>query len=279
MAGTAGGSSFSRVGDCLFVGNTASDRGGGAGWGMLNNCTLSGNQASGSGGGAYGSAMNNCILYYNSAPTDANYGTICDGCYPVNNACSIPLISGTGNITNAPLFVNQVAGDYHLGSNSPCINAGNNAGASSATDFDGNPRIVGGTVDIGAYEFQSPVSQISYAWLQQYDLPINTNTDFSDADGDGMNNWQEWRTGTIPTNSSSLLQMMSPAFTNNPSGVTVSWQSVSGVNYFIQRCSDLLAQPAFSTIQTDIAGQTSTTSYTDSTATNGGPYFYRVGVQ
>ncbi len=45
-------------------------------------------------------------------------------------------------------------GDLRLQSNSPCINAGNNAYVSNTIDLDGNPRIVSGTVDIGAYEYQ-----------------------------------------------------------------------------------------------------------------------------
>ncbi len=78
--------------------------------------------------------------------------------------CTTPLpANGIGSLTNARLFVDYAGGNLRLQSNSPCINAGLNAYAPGATGLDGNPRIVRGTVDIGAYEFHGPGSVISYA--------------------------------------------------------------------------------------------------------------------
>ena len=58
---------------------------------------------------------------------------------------------GIGNVTGDPKFVDPVAGDYHLQSSSPAINAGDPA-AVVDHDLDNTPRPRGGRVDIGAYE-------------------------------------------------------------------------------------------------------------------------------
>jgi len=281
-AAYGGGTSFGRLYNCMIVSNTATATGGGALGGVLNNCTIIGNFASTCGGGFDGGSdgvLNNCIVFFNDAPTNANYNRSPFSILgSVNYTCIVPYFSnGIGSITNDPVFVDVAAGDLHLQSNSLCINAGNNACVSVTNDLDGNPRIVGGTVDIGAYEYQTPSSILSYAWAQQYGLPTDGTADNADTDTDGMNNYAEWKSSTNPTNALSLLQLASPVFTNSPAGIVVTWQSVTNVTYYLERSSDLAG--AFSSLQSNLVGQAVSISYTDTTATNEGPYFYRVGVQ
>jgi hypothetical protein len=60
-----------------------------------------------------------------------------------------------GNITQDPQFVDMVNGNFHLASISPCIDAGVvQPWMAGAQDLDGNPRVTGASVDIGAYESQ-----------------------------------------------------------------------------------------------------------------------------
>jgi hypothetical protein len=309
-SGTAyGGGAYGGVlNGCLVISNTAGSNvsghnylgiGGAACSNAMNNCLILYNQAGPDFPAvAQGSSLTNCTICFNgtnygddaemirycTARNSILYYNIYVGNYVqytgnnLQNCCLTPISTGsftygTNNVTNAPMFVNT-NGDFHLQSNSPCINAGNNACVLATNDLDGNPRIAGGTVDIGAYEFQSPTSVISYAWLEQYGLPTDGSADYADPDGDGMNNWQEWIAGTNPNNAASRLAMNSVS--NGVTGITVAWQSVSNVMYFLQRSVNL---PAFTSLQSNLVGQTGSTSYTDITATNGGPYFYRIGVQ
>jgi Ca2+-binding RTX toxin-like protein len=77
------------------------------------------------------------------------------------------LNSANGNINADPLLVDPAAGNARLQANSPAINAGNNAflPAGITADLGGNPRIVNSNIDMGAYEYNSPlvITEIMYA--------------------------------------------------------------------------------------------------------------------
>jgi hypothetical protein len=65
----------------------------------------------------------------------------------------------------------------------------------------------------------------------------------------------------------------------NASNTLVSWQSVNGKTYFLQRSTNLAAQAPFFTLQSNILGQPGTTTFNDTNAVDAGRSFYRVGVQ
>jgi hypothetical protein len=265
-ASTGGGTSGCVVNNSVIFGNNASYGSGACYASTLNNCTVANNA-----GGAAVSTLHNCIVYYNNSPTGYNYRDS-----SLNYCCTTPAPDGTGNITNAPLFVDLAGGNLRLQSNSPCLNAGNIAYVSGDADFDGRPRVAGGAVDIGAYEFQSSNLNAFLSWLQNHSLPTDGSADSTDTDGDRMNNWQEWRADTSPTNALSVLRMLAP--TVAASGIVVSWESVASRAYFIERGSSLEIQTPFMILVTNLPGMVGTTTYTDTNASGPGPYFYRVGV-
>ena len=63
-------------------------------------------------------------------------------------------IRGASCVEGDPRFVNRAAADLRLLAGSPAVNAGDSAALPSGatTDHDGSTRVVGGKVDIGAFE-------------------------------------------------------------------------------------------------------------------------------
>jgi hypothetical protein len=86
------------------------------------------------------------VVQYNDAisATQVSYGDSCSGFAGQN-----------GNISASPQFVNAAKENYRLLKTSPAINTGTNSAPDiPKKDFSGHPRIVGGIIDMGAYEYQ-----------------------------------------------------------------------------------------------------------------------------
>ena len=146
--------------NCTFRGNTATNNGGGmynfSGSQTLTNCTFSGNSATTYGGGMYNeissSTVTNCILWGNSPDEIYNNSSS-----PTVTYCDVQGGYGEGegnNIDADPCFLDAASGDFHLLYGSPCIDAGTNSAPSlPATDFEGDTRIINGSVDMGVDEY------------------------------------------------------------------------------------------------------------------------------
>ena len=138
--------------------------------GTLNvyNSTIAGNTASGVWGSYGGGIWNyseavfyNSIVAENSAATSADIylNSNCETIYAYNTLSSFEEWTESSDCvvydSAESLFSDTESGDYTLASGSQAIDVGNNSYVVAETDLVGNTRIVNGTVDLGAYEYQS----------------------------------------------------------------------------------------------------------------------------
>jgi hypothetical protein len=145
---------------------------------VLINNTLTLNEARIRGGGliCVGSSpiVSNSVFWNNNAPEGRNvwlgtvdypseltisYSDVEGGYTDVHVEYGSGVDWGPGMIDADPLFVDPTKVDYHLTFSSPCRGSGNNNVITEPTDFEGDPRIAHGTVDMGADEFYTHLYQ------------------------------------------------------------------------------------------------------------------------
>ncbi|MHC4945436.1 MAG: right-handed parallel beta-helix repeat-containing protein [Planctomycetota bacterium] len=150
--------SSGKEGGAVFIGN--------GGKAVLINCTISGNDAEDGSGiwleGTGEVVVANSIITF-SGPGEAISGT---GSIAITHSNLFGnaggdwtgpvagLLGTDGNISEDPMFVDHVNGDLHLCFGSPCMDAADSSMKFfPGQDFEGDPRIVNGIVDMGADEF------------------------------------------------------------------------------------------------------------------------------
>ncbi len=169
--------------------------------GLILNNTIVGNSATGeeSVGGlsGCGGIIRNCIVWGNTGGEATQLGS-----------CTAPAYSciqdwtggGEGNTNLSPLFVDPAGDDYHLQSDSPCVNKGVNYywAAWPQRDLNGNCRLEGERVDMGCYEYDSFVDSDGDLLEDDDEGDAATDPADTDTDDDGLRDGLELLRGTDP---------------------------------------------------------------------------------
>ena len=148
---------------------------------FLINCTIYGNRATGSAsseGGAFFSGnwstigAFNSIIWNNTSPQISGYR---GSTFLIQNCDVQGGYVGDGNIDADPSFVNADSGNFHLRSDSPCIDAGANLLLMPEIDIDGDERIIDGDEsgtampDMGIDEYNPEIPLGLYGTFSQWE--------------------------------------------------------------------------------------------------------------
>ena len=180
---TNGGGIYSNssVTNCTVYNCTATNGGGiYSNFSSVTNCTVSNSSAT-NGGGIYSktpSTGTNCAFSNNSTNGAIGSG-ISGGVQCISPNVIVAYIQPTsfiGIATNDAQKLELKNASWHLKVGSPCINAGTSTNLSTTIltgkDLDNSPRVLYGTIDIGAYEYVVPT--ISMTVMENF----NNWTDF-----------------------------------------------------------------------------------------------------
>ena len=131
---------------------------------VARNCTVVRNTSSRYGGGiACGTTATavNCAIYDNAAANDTSAGKP-DWYGPPDRFvnCASPVAANGTCLGESGGFIDPASGDYRLLAGSALRNAGAAVSGISAFDLAGNPRVSGGAIDIGCYEFDESAASV-----------------------------------------------------------------------------------------------------------------------
>jgi len=135
----------------------------------------------------------NCIIWGNSTQVD-------NSSKPFYSCIQNWTGGGTGNTTLDPKFVDAPNGDFHLQSNSPCINSGNTfyLFGDYIADIDGECRISGSSVDMGSDEYNSSLDNDGDLLSDNDETTQTADLNNPDSDSDGLKDGIEVLRGTSP---------------------------------------------------------------------------------
>lgn len=161
---------ITNIANCTFVDNI--DEGTAAGMSNTNRTTLALTKNTSA---VHNATITNCIFWNNKAASNSvarPIGGFIENMIPLatiknsideTNFTGVTLSGTSGNNSNSdPLFTNLAGGDYTLNSGSPAIDNGDNTNVVGTTDLLGNIRIFNGTVDRGAYEYGSTLTNENF---------------------------------------------------------------------------------------------------------------------